>query len=77
MYVISYCLVIDFHPDLKLPGLIIYRSYDQSLEKLTSLSHFEAVEHNFFYNKNSYNMTTLKQLQDAAFSVENREKIQH
>ena len=74
MYVISYCLVIAFHPDLKLPGLIIYRSYDQSLEKLTSLSHFEAVEHNFFYNKNSYNMTALKQLQDAAFSVENREK---
>ena len=74
MYVISYCIVIAFHPGLKFPRLIIYRSYDQSTEKSTSLSHFEAIEHNFFINKKNCNMTTLKQLQDAAFSVENREK---
>ena len=40
---------------------------------MTSLSHFEAVEYNFFTNKLNYNRTTLKQLQDAAFSVQNRE----
>ena len=74
MYVISYCIVIAFHPDLKFPRLIIYRSYEQSTKKSTSLSHFEATEHNFFKNKKNCNMTTLKQLQDAAFSVENREK---
>ena len=51
MYVISYCIVIAFHPDLKFPRLIIYRNYEQSTEKSTSLSHFEAIEHNFFKNK--------------------------
>ena len=62
VYVISYCIVIAFHPDLKLARLIIYRSYEQSTEKLTSLSHFEAIEYNFFVNKKNYNVTTLKQL---------------
>ena len=28
MYVVSYCIVIAFHPDLNLPCLYIYRSYD-------------------------------------------------
>ena len=28
MYVVSYCIVIAFHPDLHLPCLYIYRSYD-------------------------------------------------
>ena len=74
MYVVSYCLVIAFHPNLNFPRLCIYRSYDQSQKQLTSLSHFEAVEYKFFANKQNYNMTTYKQLQDAAFSVQNREK---
>ena len=78
MYVISYCIVVAFHPDLKFPRLIIYRSFDQDTKKLTSLSYFEAIEHSFVINKKNYNMTTLKQLQDAVFSVEYREKkIQH
>ena len=28
MYVVSYCLVVVFHPDLKIPRLVIFRSYD-------------------------------------------------
>ena len=36
--------------------------------------HFEALQYNFFADKKHYNRTTLKQLEDAAFSVQNREK---
>ena len=44
MYVVSYCMVIAFHPDLNLPRLYIYRSYDQNKTDLTSLYHFEALQ---------------------------------
>ena len=47
MYVVSYCIIVPFHPDLKIPRLIISRSYDQNQNELTSLSHFEALENNF------------------------------
>ena len=40
MYVVSYCIVIAFHPDLNIPRLVIFRSYDQTPDKLTSLTHF-------------------------------------
>ena len=30
MYVVSYCIVIAFHPYPSFPGLCIFRSYDQS-----------------------------------------------
>ena len=36
--------------------------------------HFEALQYNLFADKKHYNRTTLKQLEDAAFSVQNREK---
>ena len=48
MYVVSYCIIIAFHPDLKIPRLIIFPSYDQNQNVLTSLSQFEALENNFF-----------------------------
>ena len=73
MYVVSYCLVVAFHPDLNFPRPCIHRSYDLSQDKLTSLSHFEAVKYNVFSNKLNYNRTTLKQLEEAAFLVQNRE----
>ena len=34
MYVVSYCMVIAFHPDLNLPRLYIYRGYDQNREQI-------------------------------------------
>ena len=48
MYVVSYCIIIAFHPDLNIPRLYIYRSYDQSDEALSSLHHFDVVQQNVF-----------------------------
>ena len=53
---------------------MIFRSYDQNQNALTSLSHFQALEFNFFEDPENFNKTTLKQLEAAAFSVQNREK---
>ena len=54
--------------------ICVFRSYDQSADQLTSLSHFEALQYNFFADSDHYNRVTLKQLQDAAFIVQNRER---
>ena len=61
-------MVVPFHPDLKIPR------YDQNQNALTSLSHFQALEFNFFEDPENFNKTTLKQLEAAAFSVQNRDK---
>ena len=74
MYVVSYCMVVAFHPDLNIPRICIFRSYDQTSDKLSSLSHFKALQCNFFSDKEHYNRVRLKQLEDAAFSVQNRER---
>ena len=74
MYVVSYCMVIAFHPELDIPRICIFRSYDQHTDQLTSLSHFEVLQCNFFAEKDHYNRVTLKQLEDAAFSVQHREQ---
>ena len=74
MYVVSYWMVVAFHPDLKIPRLMIFRSYDQNQNVLTSLSQFQTLEFNFFEDPENFNKTTLKQLEAAAFSVQNREK---
>ena len=74
MYVVSYCIIIAFHPELDIPRLYIYRSYDQTYNQLTSLLHFEIVQNNFFEHKQNFNPKTLEQLKDAAFAVLNREK---
>ena len=74
MYVVSYCMVVAFHPDLKITRLMIFRSYDQNQNVLTSLSQFQTLEFNFFEDPENFNKTTLKQLEAAAFSVQNRDK---
>ena len=74
MYVVSYCMIVAFHPELKIRRLVIFRSYDQNPNALISLTHFQALQYNFFDNPKNFNRTTLKQLEDAAFSVQNREK---
>ena len=48
MYVVSYCMVVAFHPDLKIPRLVIFRSYDQNPNALISLTHFQVLEYDFF-----------------------------
>ena len=72
MYVVRYCMIIAFHPDLNIPRLYIYRSYDQSNEDLTSLHHFDAVQRNFFNFRENFNIKTLKQLQNATLAVKNK-----
>ena len=74
MYVVSCCMVVAFHPDLKIPRLVIFQSYDQDQNALTSLSHFLALEFNFFGDPENFNKTTLTQLETAAFLVQKREK---
>ena len=73
-FVVSYCIIVAFHPDLNIPRLFIYRSYDQDRSKLTSLIHFETVQPNFFDFKENFNSKTLLQLQNAALAVENRKE---
>ena len=73
MYVVSYCIVAAFHPELKNPRLYIYRSYDQAINQLTSMVHFEIVQQNFFEGKEIFNSKTFAQLKDAASSVINKE----
>ena len=74
MYVVSYCMIIAFHPDLNIPRLYIYRSYDQSDEDLTSLHHFDAVQRNFFNFRENFNIKTLKQLQNTTLAVKNKKR---
>ena len=74
MYLVSYCIIVAFHPELDIPKLYIYRSYDQTYNQLTSLVHFEIVQNNFFEDKQNFNLKTLEQLNVAAFAVLNREK---
>ena len=69
---VSYCIIIAFHPGLNLPGLYIYRSYDQSDDDLTSLHHFEVVQRIFFYFSENCNLKTLKQLQNTTLAVKNK-----
>ena len=72
MYVVSYCMIIAFHPDLNLPQLYIYRSYDHFDEDLTSLHHFDVVQQIFFYFNKNFNLKTLKQLQNSTLTVKNK-----
>ena len=74
MYVVSYCMVVAFHPEIKIPRLVIFRSYEQNPNALISLTHFQALQYDFFDYPENFNKTTLKQLEDAAFLVQNREK---
>ena len=39
MFVVSYVMIV-FHPALKLYRIIIYRSFAQSIEQLTTLDYF-------------------------------------
>ena len=67
-------MIVAFHPELKIPRLVIFRSYDQNPNALISLTHFQALQYKFLDDPKNFNRTTLKQLEDAAFSFQNREK---
>ena len=63
MFVVSYVMVVAFHPELKLNRIIIQRSYAHSLEQLTSINYFTQEQINFI------DTTLIKKLKDIAFDV--------
>ena len=76
MYIVSYSIIVGFHPDLSLPRINIFRSYDQSYNSLISLAHF-VLDFNFLTTLKFTNFqvkTTLKQLEAAALPVKLKEK---
>ena len=74
MYVVSYSIIVAFHPDLSLPRINIFRSYDQSYSSLMSLVHFFVLDFSFFDDLEIFNKNTLKQLEAAVLSVKQKEK---
>ena len=60
MYVVSYSIVVAFHPDLSLPRINTFRSYDQSFSSLMSPAHFYVQDFNFFDDYEICNKNTLK-----------------
>ena len=69
MFVISYCQIYTFHPDLKLGKIVIFRSLQQSTEEIDHLRHFKR-EHVKFFDR-----TTFHQLKDANTAVLSCKKL--
>ena len=44
-------MIVAFHPELKFPRLVIYRSFDQNKNEISSLSDFQILDHDFFLTK--------------------------
>ena len=63
MFVISYCQICSFHCALNLDKIVIFRSFQQSVEEMYDSRHFRQ-EHVPFFDK-----VTFDQLKDAASAV--------
>ena len=63
MFVISYCQICAFHPDLNLDKIVVFRSFQQSSAEINSLDHFSQDHVRFF------DPVTAKQMRDAAIGV--------
>ena len=63
MNVISYVIILAFHPKLQLPRIIIERSFGHSLEKLCQIDYLTSEQLNY------KDLVTLKQLRDCALAV--------
>ena len=66
MFVVSYVLIVAFHPALKLNRIIIQRSYAHSLEQLTSLNYFSEDQMKFI------DVQIIRQLKDIVIDVSKR-----
>ena len=66
MFVVSYVMIVAFHPELKLDCIIIQRSFAHSIEQLTSLDYFTREEISFIDH------SLIKMLKDLAFEVAKR-----
>ena len=67
MFVVSYALIVCFHPKLKIQKIIVKRSYADSINDLTSISYLTADQLNFADPK------LVSQLRDAALEVNARQ----
>ena len=59
MFVINYCQINAFHPDLKLDKIIIFHSFQQTEDEIYSLDHFSEALVPYF------DIVTFNQLKDA------------
>ena len=63
MNVVSYVIILAFHPKLQLPRIIIERSFGHSLEKLCQIDYLTAEQLSYADN------ITVKQLRDCALAT--------
>ena len=63
MFVISYCQVHAFHPDLIVNKIVTFKSFQQNAEEICSLDHFSQEHVRFF------DAVTFSQMRDAATNV--------
>ena len=73
MYLVSYCMMVAFHVELKISPLVIYRASNQSLPELRSLDYLDQVKNNFLSYR-YHNKKTKQQFEDCAFSTFNKSK---
>ena len=66
MFVVSYTLIVCFHPKLKIPKIIVERNYAHSINELTSIDYLTIDQINFADQK------LVSKLRDAAFEVNTR-----
>ena len=66
MFVVSYVMIVAFHPKLDLDRIIIQRSFAHSIEQFTALDYFTR-EQLFFVDS-----SLIKMLKDIAFEVVKR-----
>ena len=66
MFVVSYVLIVAFHPALNLDRIIIQRSYSHSLEELTAIKYLNDDQMKFI------DLQILDQLKDTAIDLSKR-----
>ena len=66
MFVVSYVMIVAFHPDLKIDRIIIQRSYAHTIEQLTSLDYFSQDQIKCISKE------LARQLKDIVFNVSKR-----
>ena len=66
MFVVSYVMIVAFHPALKLDRIIIYRSFAHPIEQLTILNYFSREQISFIETH------LINMLRDMAFDVSKR-----
>ena len=66
MFVVSYVMIVAFHPELNLDRIITYQSFAHTVEQLTTLDYFSREQIGFI------DPYLIKMLKDMAFEVSKR-----